>query len=97
MNLNDILQSEDYIAWHESMINNMSYDDPERFDRCAVASTQGADGSFHAEVMNDWLHFLEFNSLDMGVTNLDYHKIQVEILECWDWHDKEGSLYDEVG
>ena len=97
MNLNDMLQSEEYQVWHGDLMNNLSIEDNERFARCFEAAEQGADGSSHAEVMNDWLHFLEFNTQDMKVTDLDYHEINIEILECWDWHDKEGSLYDEVG
>lgn len=97
MNLNDMLQSDEYIAWYGDMMNNLALDEPDRFNRCDRAAEYGGDGSFHAEVMNDWLHFLEFQSQDIGVNDKDYHKIYVEILECWDWHDKEGSLYDEIG
>jgi len=97
MNLNDMLRSEEYMAWDADRMINDAFDSHDRHGRCITAAKDGADGSFHAEILNDWLNFLEFNSLDMGINEKDYHNIYVEILECWDYHDKEGSLYDEVG
>jgi len=97
MNLNEMLLSDEYMTWHSDMMNRLTIDSPARSGRCLDASEHGADGSLHVEIMNDWLYFLEFHSQDMEVSDIDYHKIHIEILECWDWHDKNGSLYDEVG
>ena len=94
MNLNDMLQSNEYMAWHSDRMNNLTHTSPDRSGRCMDFSEQGADGSFHAEIMNDWQNYLEVNA---NISERDYHEISIEIQDCWDWHDKEGSLYDEVG
>lgn len=94
MNLNDILQSEGYMAWYSDQMNNLALDNPERLDRCEAGCENGIDGSFHAEVMSGWQTYLEVNA---DISEREYHEISLEIQDCWDWHDKEGSLYDEVG
>ena len=97
MNLNDMLTSDEYMAWEADRRSKRATYNPERFDRCVIASEQGADGSLHAEIMDDWTTFLEFHSVEIEITEKEYHEINIEILECWDWHDKNGSLYDEIG
>lgn len=89
-----MLRSDGYNAWYGDRMNNMAMNDPERFDRCIIDSEHGADGSLHAEIMNDWQSYLEINA---DISEREYHEISLEIMNCWDWHDKEGSLYDEVG
>ena len=88
------------------------HDDPDRFNRIMEAAEDGADGSTHAEIISDWLDALntltimdpEYDEPEECITNLDdgvisqqdYDTIYQEIMECESWHDKNGSLNDQL-
>ena len=74
--------------------------DPERADRIHEYAENGADGSTHAEVIEDWRDFLrtlkvidaEFPEDGRDITQEAYDTIESEIEKCEEWHDKNGSL-----
>ncbi len=97
MNLAEMLKNQNFIVWQSDHINNIAIDDPSRYNRCRKAAEHGADGSTHAEMMEDWMEFLEFHSDGLDISSGEYHRLLAEIHDLWDWHDKHGSLHEEVG
>lgn len=76
--------------------------DPERMQRCHEAAGDGCEGSTHAEIIQDWREFL--NSLtvmdeyrDGDLTQDEFDAIDAEIDACEAWHEKNGSLNEQVG
>jgi hypothetical protein len=74
---------------------------PERAARCYDAAEFGADGKTHAEVIDDWREAFRAMLRDRGgnhniperfVAAVESHFGAVE-----EWHDKNGSLFQEIG
>jgi hypothetical protein len=72
--------------------------DEDRMARCTAAAENGADGSTHAEVINDWreafARFLRergnrFDRFERAVT------AEFDAIEAW--HEAIGSLNQEIG
>lgn len=85
--------------------NDLFINDPERAERIHEAAEAGCDGSTHAEVIEDWRDFLNNLTLfdpeiegDKGdITDEDYTRIEAEIDACEAWHQKNGSLNQQIG
>ena len=81
---------------------------PDRMERCHEAAERGAEGSTHREVMEDWREFLgrlEREALykawasDCVMAEIESRakSIREEIDACEAWHEKNGSLDEQVG
>ena len=83
--------------------------DTERFNRIYEAAENGSEGSTHYEIIHDWLDCL--NTMDCidpednnGVSDIengiiqekDYDTIYQEIVDCENWHEKNGSLHEQL-
>lgn len=80
--------------------------DPERMERCHDAAEHGADGSTHAEIIQDWRDYAaaayddarrmaeedELDELDRLEAKLE---AELDALEAW--HEQNGTLYQEIG
>ncbi len=98
MNLNDMLHSNEFKEWEICSTETMDKNNPDRYNRCREAAEQGADGSTHAETMQDWIAFLNISeNSGLFFTKENFDSLKKEINECWEWHDKHGSLHEEVG
>lgn len=72
----------------------------ERASRVADAAEEGCDGKTHAEVIQDWRNAFSywlrgrrsFNSYDRFEAAVSAHFDAVE-----EWHEKNGSLWQEIG
>ena len=104
--LDDLTRSREFDDFRADLMgNDLFINDPERADRIHEASENGADGSFHAEVIQDFRDFL--NTLSIidpeddqpagDITEEVYDSIVAEIDACEAWHEKNGSLWQEVG
>ena len=82
--------------------------DEERMQRCWDAAEDGADGSTHREVMDDWREFLarledEANrrawAHDRVSAEIERRvsAIHAEIDACEAWHVEHGSIDEQVG
>lgn len=71
--------------------NDLFISDPERAARRHDAAEYGADGSTHAEVIEDWKEFC--NQLPERCAD-KLHKLIDDVER---WHDENGSLYTELG
>ena len=104
--LSDLYNHPDFIPFGSSSDDWLH--DQERMERCHDAADDGADGSTHWEVMQDWKEFL--NRLESEATsNTDWHPrvtteierranaIREEIEDCRAWHEGAGSLHEMVG
>jgi hypothetical protein len=78
--------------------------DPERMERCERAAEHGAEGSTHAEIIEDWRKaFADFvryggkrNTWSAGYARFDaIVSAYFEDLEAW--HEANGTLHEEVG
>ena len=82
--------------------------DPDRMSRCHEAAEDGCDGSTHGEIIKDWREFLarledEANRKawmhDRVSAEIERRvaAITAEIDACEAWHEKNGSLEEQVG
>lgn len=82
--------------------------DPERMERCNDAAENGADGSTHAEALEDWREFLARLEDDARRKAMWHERviaeierraesIRAEIDACEAWHRENGSLEKEIG
>lgn len=76
------------------------YNEPDRAERVARASESGAYGATHAEIIEDWRDAFTSFLRDRRGRN-DVERFERAVSACFDeieaWHDKNGSLYDEIG
>lgn len=98
--LNDLINSPNFQPFGSTSDDWIN--DGDRMARCHEAAENGAEGSTHAEVIQDWRDFL--NSLtvtdewrDGDLSQNDYDSIDAEIDACEAWHEEHGSLHQEIG
>lgn len=111
--LSDLVRSRAFASYEESKLGNELFiSDPERADRIHSAAENGADGSTHAEhlddqrecnrdMLNDYrAQFMAQGYPKFLADNLAEQLrdyIEEEIDDCEQWHEKNGSLHAEVG
>ena len=82
--------------------------DQERMERCHEAAEDGAEGSTHAEVMQDWREFLSRLEDEANRKAWAHDRVSAEIERrvtaineeidaCEAWHEEAGSLHEMVG
>jgi len=104
--------SSDYVANWTSEKDSDFINEPERAERCYDAAEFGCDGKTHAEVIEDWREaFDAFIRYDVGrvktpfrtrhnaFRNLDRFTdaVNASFDATEDWHNKNGSLFQEIG
>lgn len=90
----------DYVQAFTSERDSDFINEPERAERCHDAAEFGADGKTHAEVIQDWRDAFDalirdrraFNTPDRFVSAVLAHFDSIE-----QWHEKNGSLNQEIG
>lgn len=101
LTLNDFIRSEYFEYWDSDNRSPGScgiiLSDPERFDRMEEAAKNGSEGSTHREIIQDWQDCLDTLLNQNQITEADYNHIQDEINACYNWHEKNGSLDEEIG
>jgi hypothetical protein len=101
MNLHEFLNSTAWQGWDSDNRSpgsaNMILSDPERFDRCYRAAENGAEGSTHGEIIEDWRDAVDCAEANGLITAEELDDLLEEIKECEDWHIQNGSIDDEVG
>jgi len=101
MTLHEFLNGKPWQSWDENNRSpgsaNMIIEDPERFDRCYRAAEQGAEGSTHGEIIEDWRQAVDCAEDDKLISEEDAESLRKEIRECEDWHIQNGSIDEEVG
>lgn len=110
--LDEMIRSREYDDYIGDKLGNMLYlDDPDRADRRDKASENGAEGSTHAEIIQDWRDFLatlsefdpefhdqeDLENHDFDITKEQGEAIGKEIDDCEEWHRNNGSLDQEIG
>lgn len=104
--LEELYQSEGFDMFISDRLgNDLFINDPDRAERCYDAAENGADGSTHAEHIDDWRAYLdcfkviddEFPEEGGDITQAVYDAITKEIDDCEAWHEKNGSLHTEIG
>ncbi len=92
--LDDMIRSNGFQCWQS---DNLGYDmylsNPERKDRIEAAAEECADGSTHAEVIQDWRDYLEQSNLSRSEKFI----IGKAINRYEKRHEKAGTLNDEIG
>ena len=76
-------------------------EDPDRAERVDAAAEDGCDGSTHQEHIQDWREawrdFMRYERKSNGICEL----VDTAIEKYWDdletWHEKNGTLYEQVG
>lgn len=91
--------------------NDLFINDPDRAERVYAAASEGADGSTHAEAIEDMREFAdqlydeEHRKLwgsdateeQEGALEAARDQIHAELDEVERWHEQNGSLYTEIG
>jgi len=79
---------------------------PDRMERCEAAAENGADGSTHAERLEDMREALRemradvprsLNDRTLAALDGRVESIEEEIDACEAWHEANGSLHEEIG
>jgi hypothetical protein len=112
--LSDLLRSSEFDAWqYSSLGNDLFINDAERAERIHAAAEDGADGSTHAEHIQDWrdanddfardtyrAQFSADGYPDFAADELAdtlRDYISAEIDDTEAWHVKNGSLETQCG
>jgi len=110
--LDEMIRSREYDDYIGDKLGNQLYlEDPDRADRRDKASEDGAEGSTHAEIIQDWRDFLDTLSVydaeigddedlanhEFDITKEQEESIGKEIDDCEAWHEKQGTLNQEIG
>lgn len=93
--------------------NDLFLSDPDRAERIHKAAEDGADGSTHQEVIEDWRDCVEQIRADAcresygmddaeedkaeAEINAWHERIMAEIDACENWHEANGSLHEQIG
>lgn len=93
LTLSDLYQSQDFDYQRFGTSSDDWLRDPDRMERKLEAAEHGSEGSYHAEIIDDWQEFLDGLTLPGRVRD----RIQKEIDECREWHRQNGSLWKQVG
>ena len=98
LTLNTIIRSDDFASFIESKLgNDLFINDPDRTNRIHEAAKHGCDGSTHQEVIEDWRDYLDWAADGLGLDIGAQGDIEREINIIEDWHEKNGSLNQEIG
>ena len=90
------MQSREFGVTSDDWIN-----DSERMERVDAAAEDGSDGSTHQEHIQDWReNFHDFMRYERRSHNT-CELLEAAIDKYWDdlesWHEKNGSLFEQVG
>jgi len=100
--LQDLYTSEEFMIWQDQNLGNQLFlTDPDRANRIQRYSEDGAIGSTHREIIQDWRDFLstlevededfpEDNKFDL--TQAQLSSIEKEIDECEKYHIDNKSI-----
>jgi len=115
MELSNLYDSDYFRAWDSDNRSaggcGIILSDPDRFDRIMEAAENGAEGSTHAEIIQDWQDCLDSMDVIYKDEDEDYTTdiengiireedkaiLQNEIDACYSWHKANNSLDEEVG
>jgi len=97
--LDDFIRSDYFMAYEESYFSNLvcSPWNKDILDRIEKAAENGSDGRTHGEILDLWQDAINDCYLD-DMVNWDIKEgIIDEICECVLWHQKNGSLHNQLG
>jgi hypothetical protein len=106
MTIDDLINTEAFLSIQESVYGNDGWINyPERRGRIETAAEDGGEGSFHAEIIQDWRDALALLSVidpdypeDGGdLTEEEHATLEKKIDDCEAWHEANGSLWEQVG
>jgi len=102
--LRELYESEGFQSFISDRLgNDLFINDPERANRIHEYAEGGSDGSYHAEIIQDWRDYLDTlsaiddNDESGDIARADYDAITKEIDDCELWHEKNNSLWEIVG
>jgi hypothetical protein len=105
--IRDIIDAPDFHPFPSS--SDAWINDPGRMERCTNAAEHGADGSTHAEIMDDWREYAREKYADArraldydderGEARLDEAEaiLEAEIDACECFHEAAGTLHRCTG
>lgn len=105
--IQDIINAPDFRPFPQS--SDAWINDPDRMERCTNAAEHGAEGSTHAEIIEDWREYARQKyrdarqSLDYGdeagEARLDEAEaiLDAEIDACERYHEAAGTLHQCTG
>jgi len=109
--VSDLISLSEYDSYiSDKLGNDLFINDEERAARIAAAAENGADGSYHAEHLQDMRDFIsdclkifdtEYDDIEeiekYDITDIQEKALSAEIDEIELWHEKNGSLWHEIG
>lgn len=95
--LDELIRCYEWEVWKDSQFSNMSFEDPERYNRMLDAASYGSEGSKHCEIIDDYREFLSYLESKYMIAPIFSDKIQDEIDKVEEWHIKNGSYESELG
>jgi hypothetical protein len=97
--IDDFIRSQ-YVSNWTSEKDSDFWNEPERAERCADAAEFGCDGKTHAEVIGNWRDafkgWLRDNHRNHN-SGLFVDAVEAHFDSVETWHEKNGSLWQEIG
>ena len=91
----------EYVTNWQSERDSDFINELERASRCADAAEFGADGKTHQEVIEDWRDMFKSWIRDTHRTDNPLDRFESAVSAHFDsveaWHDKNGSLHNQIG
>lgn len=97
--LDDFLKTDYWQNWDRDLRTALPYsinpEDKDRAERIEEAAEDGVDGSTHGEVINDWLDCLSDRDADLEFGPLTVKRLTVEAENVSDWHEQNGTFFEQ--
>ena len=107
--VDEFIRSEYFATWQAEQVESGGYsrnrDKRDRFERCYDAAEDGADGSTHAEVIEDMRQAFRDWLRDRRNRRLPFaeypYRVETAVMAHFDelevWHERNGSLEQQIG
>ena len=96
VDLDEFIRS-DYLAMNRPSFQELLRSDPDRADRIEEAAEDGADGSTHAEEIQDWRDCWESYCRDYDVPDEVCQYVEIEMQVTESYHAVKGTLEEVIG
>ena len=97
INLNWFCDSGYFQSYEESYFSNLPLSNPDLFDECMKCAESGSDGRTHSDVIDLWREAWEDFCKDKNLDDTIRLRMIKEIDDCENWHEKNGSLFKQLG
>lgn len=102
MKLDDFLQTDYWQMWDERNRDDMGLSPPgtprrKRYERIMEAAADGAEGSTHREVIEDWIECLDQRDADLEFGPFTVQRLMMEAENTLSWFEEREEADEIIG